>query len=230
MNKIIIGLLTVILIIGCKNKIPNTQGPANAYSIQKMITRAENGVVSANDSASTLLGLSLFSNKDYNKLKIDSVDLPSGKYFTILLQYPNPVKNKFGIYNDSLRTLLLDRSLYGNLAEEIITIGNDKLIKLNETFMVKDTLELNRLSLYKIKNDSANLVFRTFIRLKEDGAEYTQVITDFSDNQIVTKINGTNEGSNSDIFKFDSTSGSYKSGQDFFNDFVKREINNLLHN
>jgi hypothetical protein len=230
MNKIIIGLLTVILITGCENRTSHTSKLANGYSIQKMINDAENGVVSANDSASTLLGLSLSSNKDYNKLKIDSLDLPSGKYFTILLQYSNPVKNKFGIYNDSLKTLLLDKSLYGNLAEEIITIGNDKLIKLNETFRVKDTLELNRLSLYKIENDSANLAFRTFVRLKEDGAEYTQVIKDFSDNQIVTKINGTNVGSNSDIFKFDSTSGSYKSGQDFFNDFVKREINNLLHN
>jgi hypothetical protein len=230
MKKIIFSLTTVIFIFGCESKTPHSSKIANGYGIQNMIRRAESGIVSANDSASTLLGLSLFSNKNYNKLKIDSLDLSPGKYFTILIEYPNPINNKFGIYNDSLKTLLLDKSLYGGLTEKIIMIGKNKFIKLNEIFMVKDTLELNRLSLYEIKNDSAKLAFRSFVRLKEGGREYTQIIKSFSDDRIVTNINQVNDGNKTDIFKFDSASGSYISQQDIFTEFVKREINNLLHN
>ena len=228
MKKTIIISLAFLLITGCE-KTTVTSRAANSSSIERTIQRAKEGVISANDSISILLGLSLTENNNYNKLKIDSLVLPSGKYFTILLEYPNPVNNKLGIYNDSLKTLLLDKSLYGELSENIVTINGNKYIKLNEGFSVKDVFELSRLSLYEIENGKANLIFRTFTRLKEPEAEYTQVINEFSNEQIITKININKKDftADADIFKRDSTSNSYISKQNFFTDFVKHEIRNL---
>ncbi len=228
MKNMLMILQVLIFLTGCAQK-PNIRQSANIPAIEQTIERAKNGIVSANDSVSTLLGLSLYANKDYNKLKVDSLNLSTGKYFTILVEYPNPVNNKFGIYDDTLKTLLVDRSLYGELSEDIITIDSNKYINVNEGFSVKDIYELGRISLYKIGNDKADLIFRTFTRLKEPGEVYTQKITGFSGSRIITKINSTDENFNdkTDIFEFDQNSGSYKSKQNLFADFVKNELHKL---
>ncbi|MGB8316826.1 MAG: hypothetical protein WCE54_01785, partial [Ignavibacteriaceae bacterium] len=103
MKKILIFLSVVIILTGCEQK-SKIRHPADIHDIEKTIQRAKNGIISANDTISTLLGLSLHANNNYNKLKVDSLVLSSGKYFTILLEYPNPVNNKFGIYDDTLKT------------------------------------------------------------------------------------------------------------------------------
>jgi hypothetical protein len=228
MKKIIIFLSVVIFITGCEQKL-NIRRPATIPTIEKTIQRAKNGIISANDTISTLLGLSLHANNNYNKLKIDSLVLSSVKYFTILLEFPNPVNNKFGIYDDTLKTLLLDRSLYGELNENIITINSKKYIKVDEGFTVKDIYEISRLSLYEVGNDKANLIFRTFTRFKEPGAVYTQKIIEFSGSQIITRINSTNDyfSNKSDIFEFDKNSNSYVSKQNLFTDFIKRQLHKL---
>lgn len=228
MKNLVIILSVIFFISGCGQK-QKIRRPANIPAIERTIERAKNGIVSANDTVSTLLDLSLYANNSYNKLKIDSLILPSGKYFTILLEYSNPVNNKFGIYDDTLKTLLLDRSLYGELGENIISINSQKFIKVNEGFTVKDIYEISRLSLYRVRNDSANLIFRTFTRLKEPGAVYTQEIIAITDSQIVTKINGTNENlsDKGDIFKFNHGSNSYLSKENLFTNFVKRELHKL---
>lgn len=223
-----IFLSVVILIIGCGQK-PEIRHPANIPAIERTIQRAKEGVLSANDTVSTLLGLSLYINKNFNKLKVDSLVLPSGKYFTILIEYPNPVNNKFGVYDDTLKTLLLDRSLYGELDEKVITINSRKYIKVDEGFTVKNIYEISRLSLYETGNDRANLIFRTFTRLKEPGTIYTQKIIEFSDSKIVTKINSTNGDLNDkgDIFEFDKNSNSYVSEQNLFTNFIKQQLHKL---
>ena len=228
MKKILIFLSVVSFIIGCEQK-QKIRHPASISAIEQTIQRAKNGIISANDTISTLLGLSLHSNSNYNKLKVDSLVLSSGKYFTILLEYPNPVNNKFGIYDDTLKTLLLDRSLYGELDEKIISINSNKYIKVDEGFTVKDIYEINRLSIYEVRNDKANLIFRTFTRFKEPGAVYTQKIIEFSDSQIITKINSTNDdlSNKSDIFELDKNSNSYVSKQNLFTDFIKRQLHKL---
>ena len=228
MKKIMIFLSVVIFIIGCEQK-PKIRRSANIPAIENTIRRAKNGILSANDTVSTLLGLSLYINKNFNKLKVDSLVLPSGKYFTILMEYPNPVNNKFGIYDDTLKTLLLDRSLYGELDENVITINSTKYIKVDEGFTVKNIYEINRLSLYEIRNDKANLIFRTYTRLKEPGAIYTQKIIEFSDSKIVTRINSTNGNLNDkgDIFEFDKSSNSYVSEQNLFTNFIKQQLHKL---
>ena len=228
MKKIVIFLSVIFFIIGCEQK-QKIRHPANIPAIEKTIKRAKDGIISANDTISTLLGLSLHANNNYNKLKVDSLVLPSGKYFTILLEFPNPVNNKLGIYDDTLKTLLLDRSLYGELDEKVITINSNKFIKVDEGFTVKDIYEINRLSLYKIKNDRADLIFRTFTRFKEPGSVYTQKITEFSDSQIVSSINSTNDdfSNKNDIFEFDKNSNSYISKQNLFTDFIRRQLHKL---
>ena len=145
------------------------------------------------------------------------------------MEFPNPVNNKLGIYDDTLKTLLLDRSLYGELDEKVITINSNKFIKVDEGFTVKDIYEINRLSLYKIKNDRADLIFRTFTRFKEPGSVYTQKITEFSDSQIVSSINSTNDdfSNKNDIFEFDKNSNSYISKQNLFTDFIRRQLHKL---
>ena len=223
-----IFLSAFIFITGCRQK-QEIRRPADIPSIDKTILRAKEGIISANDSVSTLLGLSLFANNNYNKLKTDSLVLPSGKYFTILIEYPNPVNNKFGIYDDTLKTLLLDRSLYGELDESIITVNSKKYIKVDEGFTVKEINEISRISLYEIRNDSAYLIFRTFTRFKEPGAEYTQKIIEISGNRIVTKINSSNDelSESEDIFEFDKNSNSYVSRQNLFTNFIKRQLHKL---
>jgi hypothetical protein len=228
MKSIIILLFAVYFTAGCEQKkIQNRI--ANVPEIQKTIQRAKNGIVSANDTVSTLLGLSLFANKNYNKLKVDSLNVNSGKYFTILLEYPNPVNNKFGIYNDSLKTLLIDKSLYGELSENIITVSGKKYIEVNEGFTIKNVYKLSRLSLYEILDKKAYLTFRTFTRLEEPGAKYTQVVNEISDSRIITEIHSTNEDfdNKSDIFEIDKKTNSYISRQNLFSNFVKNELHKL---
>ena len=227
MKRLLTISLAVFFLIGC-NQINNYQRKsANIPAIEKTIQRAKSGIVSANDTISTLLGISLSANENYNKLKIDSLNLSSGKYFTILIGYPNPGNNKFGIYNDSLETLLLDKSLYGELSEDIITVNGKKYIEVNEGFSVKNVYELNRLSLYEIKNNKAYLTFRTFTRLKGPDAVYTQVINEISDNQITTMINGISNIDKSDIFVFNKKTNSYISQQNLFSNFVTKELHKL---
>jgi hypothetical protein len=229
MQKIIIFILLVFFIPACREQPRVSNQPVTRALLNKTVQRAIDGITPAADSLSGLIDSSLIFNRGYSNLEIDSIILPSGKYFSILLQYPDPVKNRFGIYNDSLKCLLIDRSLNGELSEKIITIIGSKYINVNEGFPVKNVLEVSRLSLYQIKNDQAHLIFRIFTRLKQPNSESTQILDQFSNEKIITKISSTDQELNAeaDVFQYDSTSNSYTSKENYFNNFVISQINSL---
>ena len=224
----------VLVFYGCMSKEnqPAEKKISTAY-IQSLVQSAIDSNSTSNNELSGLIDYGLPLNKNYNSLKVDSIKLNSGEvYFFVLLEYPNPVYNRFAVYDTSLALLLLDKSLNGNLSAEAITLSGKQFIKVNEGFISKDVLVLNRLSLYKPDSSKVNLVFKTHTKLAKPDIEYFQEIKELNDNQIITKMSSSTDSPISDfedVFRYDNTLKKYKSEKETFDLFVKKEITEFEH-
>ena len=227
-------LLSFILFYGCtpKENKPAAKKISSAY-IQGLVQNAIDSNVTANNELAGLIDYNLTLNKNYNSLKVDSIKTNSGKvYYFVLIEYPNPVYNIFAVYDTSLTLLLLDKSLNGNLSAEAVTLSGKPFIKVNEGFISKDVLVVNRLSLYEPDSSKVNLVFRTHTKLAKPDVEYFQEIEELDNNQILTKMSSSSKSPISnlkDTFNFDSSTKKYKSEKDTFDMFVKKEIAEYKH-
>ena len=230
----IIFLSFVLVLYSCT---PKENKPAekkiNLAYIQSLVQSAVDSNAAANNELSGLIDYSLPLNKNYNSLKVDSIKLNFGEvYFFVLIEYPNPVYNRFAVYDVSLALLLLDKSLNGNLSAEAINLSGKQFIKVNEGFISKDVLVINRLSLYKPDSSEVNLVFRIHTKLAKPDIEYFQEIKELSDNLIITKMSSSTDSPISDfedVFSYDGTLKKYKSEKEIFDLFVKKEIAEFEH-
>lgn len=147
------------------------------------------------------------------------------------MEYPNPVYNRFAVYDENLKSYLIDKSLNGQLSEKIINIKGKTYAQVDEGFLTKDVIQLNRISLYEISSDNVSLVFRDFTKIKLPEREYTQVINDFSGNKITTEINSSRKGYKTKeiSFTFNIDNKMYESKENMFDALVKYLINNFNH-
>jgi hypothetical protein len=166
-----------------------------------------------------------------NSILIDTITVKRFKYYTVLAEYPNPIYNRFVIFDSDYNILLLDKSLSGNLTEVPIINNGKQFIKVEENFISKGILELKRLSLYSIEDSGiAELAFRSFIMLKEPGAIYNQEILKFDQKEIRTKIYNTGSGkliTEQDTFLFDNNTKRYLSKKTVFDSLVTSEIDKI---
>jgi hypothetical protein len=154
----------------------------NSAYIERLVQAAIDSNISSNNELAGLIDYSLPLNKNYNSLKIDSIKINSGEvFYFVLLEHPNPVYNVFAVYDTSLSLLLLDKSLNGNLSAEAVTLSGKQFVKVNEGFISKDVLVLNRLSLYKPDSSKISLVFRTHTKLAKPDIEYFQEVKELND-------------------------------------------------
>jgi hypothetical protein len=147
-------------------------------------------------------------------------------FFTLILEYPNPVYNRFAIYDSALQLILMDKSLNGRIGMKTIDINDQHFIQVEESYISKDVLNLERVSLYTT-DPTASLCFRTFTKLKTPKNEFFQTIADISSDTIKTNITSSKRSPISnkpDIFIYNVNQKKYISTDQIFYNFIKVEL------
>lgn len=234
MKRILILIVSFLIISGCGllNKSQNTFFTSTA--LRGLIEKAIKGDTTANNKLNNPINLNFPVNTNYNFFKIDSLQIQSGKkFYLVILNYPNPVYNRFAVYDSTLRLYLLDKSLNGSIYESVINVNGNFMVKILEDFLSKDLLTVNRLSLYKIDNNSVKLVFRDFVKLVEPQIEYDQKITEISAGRIKADITSTKDSpiiNKGDVFVYNYSDKKYVSPNNIFYNYVINQIKNFNHN
>lgn len=224
----LVVLLMLSTMFGCyNNEIVEEPKVLDGNGLQALVLSSVNGDKKANDSLSGLVDFEMGKNISYNYLQVDSFYLDSAKYFSVLLEYPNPIYNRFAVYDNSANCFLIDKSLNGNLSFEIIELQDLKFIKIIEKFISKDTLSVSKLSFYRKIDNSINLVYRSFAELKTLKDQFYQTVNFISQDSIKTQIQVPKKyklNVKEDVFVFDSIEKKYRSNQSLFDSLVYREI------
>lgn len=228
MHKLIILILFSLLIFGCGKTINEKPSSSlNENNLREITVKAIKGEQIYNDSLSGLIDYSLPLNLNFNVLKIERIITPINKtFFAVLIEYPNPVYNRFAVYDSGLRLILMDKSLNGKIVLKTFSLINQLFIEIDESFLSKDVLELNRVSLYKA-DSTITLGFRTFIKFTTPKNEYYQIITEISPNRIKTNLTSTKRSlmsNKSEIFTFDDNQKKYLSQNNTFMNFIKGQV------
>jgi hypothetical protein len=219
----IILIITFVITCCSSNKIEQV----NSFTLHQLINKALTGDAEANSYLKGLFSYKHINKTEYYQLSIDSFQIDTKKYYSVLLEYPDPMLNLFAIYDNRLNLYLIDKSLNGNLSDEWIQIGARNFCFVQEKFLTKDILNLDRLSIYEIKNDSVNLIYRSLSRFVERNDIATQTIELVTPQFIVTKLSGLQDRSindEPDTFYFNSGAKEYLSKLNLFNNYVKKRI------
>ena len=230
MKKIIFIYLILIIQTGCfENEVPPPKA-LTGNDLKDLVIDCTHGSKQANDSLSGLIDLTLGDNIKYNSLFVDSIYLDSNKYFIVLLEYPDPVYNRFAIFDTLTNCYLIDKSLNGFLSFAVVVLNNTKILKMVERFAAKEKLALTRLSFYKKYQDNFVLIYRSFAELKTPRRQFYQTIYSISDDTIKTKISLPRRykfDADEDVFVFNDVRGVYLSEKSSFDSLVVREIVNF---
>jgi hypothetical protein len=227
MHKLIIITLLSLLLFGCEKTIKERPKPFLSENILREIAlNAIKGERVYNDSLSGLIDYSLPLNSNFNTLKIERFISPVNKtFFAILLDYANPVYNRFAVYDSALQLILIDKSLNGKIVLKTFSLNERQFIEIDESFLSKDVLELNRVSLYRA-DSTVTLRFRTFTKFTTPQNEYYQIITEISPDRIKTNLTSTKRSlisDKSEIFTFDDNQKKYLSTDNIFINFIKKQ-------
>jgi hypothetical protein len=227
MHKLIIITLLSLLLFGCEKTIKERPKPILSENILRAIAvNAINGKRIYNDSLSGLIDYSLPLNSNFNALKIERLISPVNKtFFAILIEYPNPIYNRFAVYDSALHLILIDKSLNGKIVLKTFSLNERQYIEIDESFLSKDVLELNRVSLYRA-DSTVTLGFRTFTKFTTPQNEYYQIITEIFPDRIKTNLTSTKRSlisDKSEIFTFDDNQKKYLSIENIFTNFIKKQ-------
>lgn len=225
--KHLIPVILLIIISGCEQKNSGTSEEVNETIFKSLVASAVDSNITANNKLSNLVDYPAVNKIDYNSINSGSIVINDVTYYYALLENPNPLFNRFAVYDSMLTPMLLDKSLNGNIFLDNIKAGEKDFIRINESYLSKDTLVLNRLTLYLINDSGVSLSFKTHTRFSKPETEYFQDIVEISDTLIRTKIKSSNRSAinnNEDNFVFDSALNNYSSSQNIFDNFVKKEI------
>ena len=228
MHKLIILTLLSLLVFGCEKAIKERPKPSlSKNSLREIAVNAINGERIYNDSLSGLIDYSMPLNSNFNNLKVERFVTPANKtFFSLLLEYPNPVYNRFAVYDSALNLILMDRSLNGRIGMKTFNVNDRQFIEIDESFLSKDVLELNRVSLYRA-DSTITLGFRTFTKFTTPTNEYYQIITEISLDRIKTNLASIKRSlisDKSEIFTFDNYQKKYLSPDHTFINFIKKQI------
>ena len=227
MHKFIILALLSILALGCKNTIKESpKSFLSENSLREIAEKAINGERIYNDSLGGLIDYSLPPNSEFNSLKVERIITPVKKtFFALLIEYPNPVYNRFAVYDTSLHLILMDKALNGNIELKTINLDNRQYIEIDESFLSKDILGISRVSLFRT-DSVVTPVFRTFTKFATSKNEYCQIITELSPERIKTELSSIKRSlisNKSEIFMFNDKQKKYLSQDNIFINFVKEQ-------
>lgn len=223
--KLLLFALTILALLfpACDSNQENL----GSEKLRELIFQALDRNEEANVKLKGLIDPELISGIDFNSIRIDSGYVNKKYYFSVLLEYSDPLLNRFAIYDDQLRLYLIDKSLNGNLSAEWAEKDNRHFVFVQERFLTKDILNIDRLSIYEMYDTTAGLVYRSISKFVKDKNTSTQTIENISSDFIATKILvnlRSNIINQIDTFYFNSDSRKYLSSINLFDDFVKQEI------
>lgn len=229
-NFILIIILSGIIISGCNFLKKEKKYVYYSGTIKNLIIKAAAGDKESNRALSDLIDLRFPLATDYNTLKVDSIRTGTGKLiYLALLTFPNPLYNRFAVYDSTLRAYLIDKSLNGYVDYKTDSAAGKVYIELDESFVSKDSLRLQRTSLYRVFDTTANLVFRNFTGLKTPDNDFFQNISTISEYKITTSIGSYSSSAifnKSDSFNWDTNKDKYVSLDSLFDKFVINYIDN----
>ena len=225
MRKILIPILTILALTlyGCGFGGKEV----DSSELRSLITEAITGDQDAIETLNGLIDSKHVGKNDYNELKVDGFKLNDRQYFSVLLEYPDPKFNLFAIYDSELNFYLLDKSLNGNISVEWATSGSRLFVFLQERFLTKDILTLDRLSIYEVYDETASLIYRSLSRFAEGNEICYQTVELIGRTSIVTKVSGLKDkaiNNQADTFYFNSDTKKYLSKWNLFNKYVKQQI------
>jgi hypothetical protein len=198
----------------------------NENVLRELTLNAIKGDRIYNDSLSGLIDYSLPLNSNFNDLKVDKIISPINKtFYEVLLENPNPVYNRFAVYDSALHLILMDKSLNGNVRWKSFKLNNLQFIEVDESFLTLDVLKLNRISLYKV-DSTVSLDFRTFTKFMTPTNEYYQTITEISPEQIKTNITSLKKsilGNKSEIISLPQNQNNPIGNNSFVN-FIEKQV------
>jgi hypothetical protein len=226
MLKSLTVIITIIAITfpGCNS---NREKKIDSTILRQTIEQAIAGDYDANVKLHGMISTKQIGKSDYNQLTIDSFRIDKRSYYSVLLEYPDPTLNLFAIYDEDFNLYLLDKSLNGNLSAEWVQMGTRNFVFLQERFLTKDVLSLDRLSIYEVKNNSANLIYRSLSRFVQGNEISYQTIESVTKEFILTKMSELNDKSldnQPDTFYFNAKYDRYLSKWNLFNTYVKQKI------
>ena len=228
MNKLLLIAITILTLAfsACSTDDENL----NSAKLRELVLQSLDGNYEANVKLKGFIDPEIIRRKDFNSIRIDSGYINKKYYYSVLLEYFDPLLNRFAIYDNQLRLCLIDKSLNGNLSAEWIAKENRNFVFVQEKFLTKDVLNIDRLSIYEVYDSTADLVYRSISKLVKDKMTSSQTIEKITTDFIVTKISGKsdlNVINKIDTFYFYSNSRKYLSSKNVFNNFVKQEINDF---
>ncbi|NWF90089.1 MAG: hypothetical protein HXY50_11590 [Ignavibacteriaceae bacterium] len=204
---------TLFMFSGCVEQKKEDPVSLTRSSLDSLVKDAISGISKANDSLSQITDLNLPENSLYNFVQVDSFYLDSIKYFSVILQHPKSIYNRFAIYNEEGDCFLIDKSLNGKISLERFIVNGITFLKIIESFIAQDSVRLVRLSLYKKIEETFNLVYRNFSELKTAKDVFNQTIISITLDTIKTRLQVPKNyklKSNTDYFVFSQNSKIYK--------------------
>ena len=218
-------ILLALTLVGCSDD-DFTNEEVNGQALKSLVDSALKGSIAANQRLSGLVDADKIIKENYNQLKIDSITFNGNKFYSVLVEYPNPKLNILAIYDHYLNFYLLDKSLNGNLAEEWKIFGGKTFLVVSEKFKSKDLLKLERTSMYTMEKGKWRLTFRFFTRFEIDKRVYTQEIKKYSSDKIETAIKSSDKNltSTGDTFLFNENSGRFSSNENIFSKYIESQV------
>lgn len=220
-------LLTILWITGC-----DTTEKQN-YTGDRLADLFNGSLMG--DSAGMAFTKEIFDSKlpppgKSNLIKVDSIITDEGaKYFSVLIEFSNPVYNRFCIYDSLYRLMLVDKSLNGYISMKPIDNPAVDGFEVTEMFDSKDSIKLKRGSLYILRGDTFELSFRKFTEMRLGNNYLSQTINVMTPKVLSTKLLSSKNIQlrfYEDTFLYDTDQNSYFSGEDILN----RKIYEFIYN
>lgn len=179
--------------------------------LEELIYSAVAGNKTSNDSLQNLFDLNLPTPTEINDLFIDSLTFEGKKFYSVMIEFPNPIYNRFAVYDTSYKLYFLDKSLNGYLSLQKNNRKDFPYFLIKENFKTQNVIQLERKSIYLIEKDSVYLAFRNYTNYDDGKIILSQKIIDIQPDYIETNINAKNfvTKKNKDLFFFDKELNKY---------------------
>lgn len=223
---LLFAVVFMLAISGCEEE--KTAKPFSGIQLRDLVQAAMEGNEKINSQLGDLFDLTLPVQTSMNKFILDSLDTKHTiKFYYLLLEFPNPVYNRFAVYDTLGNLYMLDKSLNGNLSVYTGQLDSVPYFRVIESFRTKDTIILKRLNLYTYRQNTYNQAFRTFTYYREDKIEREQYIESISLKTITTKFRKETKSDfipEGEVFSYDDKLESYYGKYRYFDSMVVKRI------
>lgn len=201
----------------------------------KELNKLVNSYLAGDSTANSLLGL-LFNYADPKLIEVNSLIIDSivfGRQNTVyylLLESSNPAFNLFTVIDKNMNVLLKDNSLNGYLSLNFQDINNKNYAVIREDYQSRDTVNIQRTSLYEIKSDYANIIFRSITEFIYGKMKISSSITQINNKELKLSFKPENTplfNYKEDVFSFDAVTRRYISSNNYLRNFVVEQIDKI---